>query len=153
MISPLPHGSQPPVTPITNGNSPLPDVNVSSLITSHARLADHLLPVSLVLRLSRESAWIFSISPAERAALEEPAVTRRARILAVVDHDLATRQNSLRRTFNLHAFISAVVHIHMMSLRREGHLFIGIKDYNVRVRTDRYRPFTGEQAEDLRRRG
>src|SRR3984957_7086266 len=51
-------------------------------------------------------------------ALEEPAVTRMAKVASVIDDDLAARQHRVDVTVDLEALPGGVVHVHVVRLTR-----------------------------------
>src|SRR5580704_14056132 len=53
-------------------------------------------------------------------SLDEGAIAGPADIFALLDHDLAARDDSLGVAFDLEALVSAVIDVHVMGVRIEG---------------------------------
>ena len=73
--------------------------------------------------------------------------------LSWLDRHLAAKDGGLHLAGELHAFVAAVVHVHVVRLGAEGVALVGVEQDDVRVAADADGAFAREHAKDLRRVG
>ena len=95
----------------------------------------------------------FQLNAGVRLAAEELTRTGAADELPGVDHGFATRQNRFRHASDLDSFEHGVVNAHVMRLRADHLLLVGIEDDNVGVGTHGDRALPREETEELGGRG
>src|SRR6185369_4835397 len=71
-------------------------------------------------------------------------------VLPFLDHQLAAREDRLRRPFHLPALIAGVVDVHVVRRRADGELLVRVEDHDVGVGADGDRALAREESEDLR---
>src|SRR5207244_13275896 len=72
----------------------------------------------------------------KRPSLEKTAHSCLALEGSILNEHVPPRDDSLRHTPNPAAFISAIVHAHVMRFGADGLLPVRIKDHDVRIRSD-----------------